>query len=71
MTVPARPTLDEAWPEGPRALLPILGPGIVTGATDDDPSASGPLSRGLMRIGAVGNGTGGGRGAGQPRQRPS
>ena len=35
----ARPTLTEGLAEGPRGLLRILGPGIVTGAADDDPSA--------------------------------
>lgn len=40
-----RPTLGEAAREGPRGFLRILGPGITTGAADDDPSAVGTYAQ--------------------------
>ncbi len=56
-----RPTLPEAVREGPRGLLRILGPGIVTGAADDDPSAIATYSQagaqagyGMLWAGLVG-----------------
>jgi NRAMP (natural resistance-associated macrophage protein)-like metal ion transporter len=56
-----RPTFPEAVREGPRGLLRILGPGIVTGAADDDPSAIATYSQagaqagyGMLWTGVVG-----------------
>src|SRR6202022_4857088 len=40
-----RTTLEEARKQGPRGLLQILGPGLITGASDDDPSGIGTYSQ--------------------------
>ncbi len=40
-----RSTLAEARRKGPIGLLQILGPGLVTGASDDDPSGIGTYSQ--------------------------
>ena len=40
-----RPTLAEARRQGPRGWLRVLGPGITTGAADDDPSAIGTYAQ--------------------------
>jgi Natural resistance-associated macrophage protein len=40
-----RPTLAEARRQGPRGLLRVLGPGITSGAADDDPSAIGTYAQ--------------------------
>jgi hypothetical protein len=36
-----RTTLDEAKRKGPAGFLQLLGPGLITGASDDDPSGIG------------------------------
>ncbi|MDQ6746734.1 MAG: divalent metal cation transporter, partial [Candidatus Dormibacteraeota bacterium] len=38
-------TLDEARRKGPLGFLQLLGPGLVTGASDDDPSGIGTYSQ--------------------------
>lgn len=40
-----RPDVGEATRQGPRGLLRLLGPGVITGAADDDPSAIGSYSQ--------------------------
>jgi Mn2+/Fe2+ NRAMP family transporter len=40
-----RTTLDEARRQGPTGFLQILGPGLITGASDDDPSGIGTYSQ--------------------------
>jgi NRAMP (natural resistance-associated macrophage protein)-like metal ion transporter len=40
-----RTTLDEAKQKGPRGFLQLLGPGLITGASDDDPSGIGTYSQ--------------------------
>lgn len=40
-----RPTLAEARRGGPFGILQVLGPGLVTGASDDDPSGIGTYSQ--------------------------
>jgi Mn2+/Fe2+ NRAMP family transporter len=40
-----RPDLGDASRRGPLALLRVLGPGVITGAADDDPSAIGSYSQ--------------------------
>src|ERR1700716_3008881 len=40
-----RTTLDEAGKKGPLGILQILGPGLITGASDDDPSGIGTYSQ--------------------------
>ena len=40
-----RTTIDEARRRGPLGLLQLLGPGLVTGASDDDPSGIGTYSQ--------------------------
>ncbi|HET9848756.1 MAG TPA: Nramp family divalent metal transporter [Candidatus Dormibacteraeota bacterium] len=40
-----RTTLDEARRKGPIGWLQILGPGLITGASDDDPSGIGTYSQ--------------------------
>jgi len=42
---PGRATLGEAARGGPKAWLHILGPGLITGASDDDPSGIGTYSQ--------------------------
>src|SRR5438477_3452461 len=38
-------TLEEAKKKGPKGFLQILGPGLITGASDDDPSGIGTYSQ--------------------------
>ena len=40
-----RTTIDEARSKGPLGFLQLLGPGLVTGASDDDPSGIGTYSQ--------------------------
>ncbi|MDQ6721460.1 MAG: Nramp family divalent metal transporter [Candidatus Dormibacteraeota bacterium] len=40
-----RTTIDEAKRKGPIGFLQLLGPGLVTGASDDDPSGIGTYSQ--------------------------
>jgi Mn2+/Fe2+ NRAMP family transporter len=40
-----RTTLDEASKKGPVGWLQVLGPGLITGASDDDPSGVGTYSQ--------------------------
>jgi NRAMP (natural resistance-associated macrophage protein)-like metal ion transporter len=40
-----RTTLDEAKRQGPLGFLHLLGPGLITGASDDDPSGIGTYSQ--------------------------
>ncbi len=40
-----RTTLDEARRKGPLGYLQLLGPGLITGASDDDPSGIGTYSQ--------------------------
>jgi NRAMP (natural resistance-associated macrophage protein)-like metal ion transporter len=40
-----RTTLDEAKRRGPVGFLQLLGPGLITGASDDDPSGIGTYSQ--------------------------
>lgn len=40
-----RTTLEEAARKGPLGFLQVLGPGLVTGASDDDPSGIGTYSQ--------------------------
>ena len=40
-----RTTIDEARRRGPLGFLQLLGPGLVTGASDDDPSGIGTYSQ--------------------------
>ena len=40
-----RPDVAEAHRRGPLGLLRVLGPGLITGAADDDPSAIGTYSQ--------------------------
>jgi Mn2+/Fe2+ NRAMP family transporter len=40
-----RTTLDEAKRRGPTGFLQLLGPGLITGASDDDPSGIGTYSQ--------------------------
>src|SRR6266567_5871821 len=42
---PGRATVDEAKPKGPKGFLQTLGPGLITGASDDDPSGIGTYSQ--------------------------
>ena len=41
----ARMSLDEARQRGPLGWLQVLGPGLITGASDDDPSGIGTYSQ--------------------------
>ncbi|MGH7722687.1 MAG: Nramp family divalent metal transporter [Candidatus Dormibacteria bacterium] len=47
----ARTSLEEALAQGPRGVLRILGPGLVTGASDDDPSGIGTYSQAGSQFG--------------------
>ena len=40
-----RTTLDEARRKGPVGWLQLLGPGLITGASDDDPSGIGTYTQ--------------------------
>ena len=46
-----RSGLDEARRRGPAAFLHVLGPGLITGASDDDPSGIGTYSQAGSQFG--------------------
>jgi NRAMP (natural resistance-associated macrophage protein)-like metal ion transporter len=46
-----RTTLEDARRNGPKGFLQILGPGLVTGASDDDPSGIGTYSQAGSQFG--------------------
>ncbi|MDQ6846119.1 MAG: Nramp family divalent metal transporter [Candidatus Dormibacteraeota bacterium] len=46
-----RTSLDEALSHGPKGVLQILGPGLITGASDDDPSGIGTYSQAGSQFG--------------------
>ena len=46
-----RTTVEEAMARGPKGLLQILGPGLITGASDDDPSGIGTYSQAGSQFG--------------------
>jgi Mn2+/Fe2+ NRAMP family transporter len=43
--------LDDALAQGPKGVLQILGPGLITGASDDDPSGIGTYSQAGSQFG--------------------
>src|SRR5271170_6280098 len=47
----AQPALDEAERPSRFRLLKIIGPGVVTGASDDDPSGIGTYSQAGAQLG--------------------
>jgi NRAMP (natural resistance-associated macrophage protein)-like metal ion transporter len=46
-----RSSVDEAMHNGPKGLLQLLGPGLITGASDDDPSGIGTYSQAGSQFG--------------------
>jgi len=46
-----RTTLEDARAQGGLALLQVLGPGLITGASDDDPSGIGTYSQAGSQFG--------------------
>jgi hypothetical protein len=46
-----RTTLEDARAQGPFGLLQVLGPGLITGASDDDPSGIGTYSQAGSQFG--------------------
>ncbi len=46
-----RTSVDEALHKGPRGVLQLLGPGLITGASDDDPSGIGTYSQAGSQFG--------------------
>src|SRR5579864_7249022 len=46
-----RSGVDEALKQGPKGYLHILGPGLITGASDDDPSGIGTYSQAGSQFG--------------------
>jgi NRAMP (natural resistance-associated macrophage protein)-like metal ion transporter len=46
-----RTSVDDALSQGPKGLLQVLGPGLVTGASDDDPSGIGTYSQAGSQFG--------------------
>ena len=46
-----RSSVDEALHGGPTGLLQLLGPGLITGASDDDPSGIGTYSQAGSQFG--------------------
>jgi NRAMP (natural resistance-associated macrophage protein)-like metal ion transporter len=46
-----RTTVEDAMAQGPKGFLQILGPGLVTGASDDDPSGIGTYSQAGSQFG--------------------
>jgi Mn2+/Fe2+ NRAMP family transporter len=46
-----RSSVDEALHKGPFGLLQLLGPGLITGASDDDPSGIGTYSQAGSQFG--------------------
>lgn len=51
MTVTELPGASKPKPEGKFSLLKIIGPGVVTGASDDDPSGIGTYSQAGAQLG--------------------
>src|SRR6266513_6282588 len=49
--VAGRTTLEEARRKGPKGFLQSLGPGLITGASDDDPSGIGTYSQAGAQLG--------------------
>jgi hypothetical protein len=47
----ARSSVDEALRRGPMGLIHLLGPGLITGASDDDPSGIGTYSQAGSQFG--------------------
>ena len=47
----ARSSVDEALHKGPFGILQLLGPGLITGASDDDPSGIGTYSQAGSQFG--------------------
>jgi Mn2+/Fe2+ NRAMP family transporter len=43
--IAGRTTFSEAKRKGPLGVLQLLGPGLITGASDDDPSGIGTYSQ--------------------------
>jgi NRAMP (natural resistance-associated macrophage protein)-like metal ion transporter len=50
-TSAGRTTLEDAAARGPVGLLQVLGPGLITGASDDDPSGIGTYSQAGSQFG--------------------
>src|SRR6202049_926341 len=46
-----RSGVDEALHNGPKGVLQLLGPGLITGASDDDPSGIGTYSQAGSQFG--------------------
>jgi len=46
-----RTTVEDAIAQGPKGFLQILGPGLITGASDDDPSGIGTYSQAGSQFG--------------------
>ncbi len=46
-----RTSLDDALSQGPKGALQLLGPGLITGASDDDPSGIGTYSQAGSQFG--------------------
>src|SRR6202140_3106814 len=46
-----RTTLEDALRKGPKGFLQLLGPGLITGASDDDPSGIGTYSQAGSQFG--------------------
>jgi Mn2+/Fe2+ NRAMP family transporter len=46
-----RSSVDEALHNGPKGVLQLLGPGLITGASDDDPSGIGTYSQAGSQFG--------------------
>ena len=49
--VAGRSTLEDARRQGPLGVLQVLGPGLITGASDDDPSGIGTYSQAGSQFG--------------------
>ncbi len=46
-----RTSIDDALAQGPKGVLQLLGPGLITGASDDDPSGIGTYSQAGSQFG--------------------
>ena len=46
-----RTSVDDALAQGPKGVLQLLGPGLITGASDDDPSGIGTYSQAGSQFG--------------------
>ena len=46
-----RSSVDEALHRGPMGVIHLLGPGLITGASDDDPSGIGTYSQAGSQFG--------------------